>query len=231
MNAYAQGYFPMGRSRHAADIDWYDPDPRGILPLEAFHIPRRMVRMLRRSIFTFTVDQAFPQVIEECARARGDRATSWINDTILTAYIALHKMGHAHSVEVWAEERLVGGLYGVSLGGAFFGESMFSRMPEASKQALVILVDLLTEAGGPTGDAMQDRIVVVQLSGHRKQARVFSLIDFVKTGDIERVPLVRGGDLVYVPRIGDNTWKKALDEFRETTSLFSILALVRALGL
>jgi leucyl/phenylalanyl-tRNA--protein transferase len=147
MNAYAQGYFPMGRSRHAADIDWYDPDPRGILPLEAFHIPRRMVRMLRRSIFTFTVDQAFPQVIEECARARGDRATSWINDTILTAYIALHKMGHAHSVEVWAEEQLVGGLYGVSLGGAFFGESMFSRMPEASKQALVILVDLLTEAG------------------------------------------------------------------------------------
>lgn len=95
----------------------------------------------------------------------------------------------------------------------------------------VTLLDLLTEAGGPSGDAMQDRIVVVQLSGHRKQARVFSLIDFVKTGDIERVPLLRGGDLVYVPRIGDNTWKKALDEFRETTSLFSILALVRALGL
>ncbi len=95
----------------------------------------------------------------------------------------------------------------------------------------VTLIDLLTEAGGPAGDAMQDRIVVVQLSGQRKQARVFSLIDFVKTGDIERVPLVRGGDLVYVPRIGDNTWKKALDEFRETTSLFSILALVRALGL
>ena len=95
----------------------------------------------------------------------------------------------------------------------------------------VTLLDLLTEAGGPSADALQDRIVVVQLSGHRKQARVFSLIDFVKTGDIERVPLLRGGDLVYVPRIGDNTWKKALDEFRETTSLFSILALVRALGL
>ena len=95
----------------------------------------------------------------------------------------------------------------------------------------VTLLDLLTEAGGPSADALQDRIVVVQLSGHRKQARVFSLIDFVKTGDVERVPLLRGGDLVYVPRIGDNTWKKALDEFRETTSLFSILALVRALGL
>lgn len=95
----------------------------------------------------------------------------------------------------------------------------------------VTLLDLLTEAGGPSADALQDRIVVVQLSGHRKQARVFSLIDFVKTGDIERVPLLRGGDLVYVPRVGDNTWKKALDEFRETTSLFSILALVRAMGL
>jgi protein involved in polysaccharide export with SLBB domain len=95
----------------------------------------------------------------------------------------------------------------------------------------VTLLDLLAEAGGPSADAMANRIVVVQLAGQRKQARVFDLVDFVKTGDIARVPLVRGGDLVYVPRMGDNAWRKALDEVRDGASMLSVLALVRALGL
>jgi len=95
----------------------------------------------------------------------------------------------------------------------------------------VNLLDLLAEAGGPTSDAMQDRIVVVQLAGQRKQARVFNLVDFVKTGDVARVPLVRGGDLVYLPRVSDNAWRKALDEVRDGASMLSILALLRALGL
>ncbi len=145
--AYAQGYFPMGRSREDAAIDWYDPPLRGILPLDNFHIPRRLTRLLRQNDFTFAVDHAFASVMRECARARQERPTTWINDTIIAAYAALHQMGHAHSVEVWSAGQLVGGLYGVSLGGAFFGESMFSLQPNASKLAMVKLVEILRDAG------------------------------------------------------------------------------------
>ena len=145
--AYAQGYFPMGRSREDAAIDWYDPPLRGVLPLDNFHVPRRLRRTLAKSNFTLTTDQAFADVMRECARARQERPTTWINDTIIAAYVALHQMGHAHSVEVWTAGLLVGGLYGVSLGGAFFGESMFSHQPNASKMALVKLVEILREAG------------------------------------------------------------------------------------
>jgi leucyl/phenylalanyl-tRNA--protein transferase len=145
--AYAQGYFPMGRSREDAAIDWYDPPLRGILPLDNFHVPRRLKRLLRQNDFTFTVDCAFAETMRACARSRQERPTTWINDTIIAAYVALHQMGHAHSIEVWEAGELVGGLYGVSLGGAFFGESMFSHQPEASKLALVKLVEILTEAG------------------------------------------------------------------------------------
>ncbi|MFN8930137.1 MAG: leucyl/phenylalanyl-tRNA--protein transferase [Alphaproteobacteria bacterium] len=145
--AYAQGYFPMGRSREDVAIDWYDPPLRGVLPLDDFHVPRRLRRTLAKSNFTLTTDQAFADVMRECARARQERPTTWINDTIIAAYVALHQMGHAHSVEVWTAGLLVGGLYGVSLGGAFFGESMFSHQPNASKMALVKLVEILREAG------------------------------------------------------------------------------------
>ena len=145
--AYAQGYFPMGRSREDAAIDWYDPPLRGILPLDNFHVPRRLTRLLRQNDFTFVADHAFASVMRECARARQERPTTWINDTIIAAYVALHQMGHAHSVEVWSAGQLVGGLYGVSLGGAFFGESMFSLQPNASKLAMVKLVEILRDAG------------------------------------------------------------------------------------
>lgn len=145
--AYAQGYFPMARSKDSPQIEWFHPNERGVLPLEDFNIPRGLKRVMKSHHFTMTVDRAFRAVMEACAEFRIERQETWINQTIIDAYCELHSIGHAHSVEVWEGGRLVGGLYGVSLGGAFFGESMFSHVSEASKIALVTLVDVLREAG------------------------------------------------------------------------------------
>jgi leucyl/phenylalanyl-tRNA---protein transferase len=145
--AYARGFFPMGQSADDKAVEWYDPDPRGILPLEYFHLPRRFKRVLSHHPFTLRVNDDFAGVIAACAKMRPERPSSWINAPIRDAYIALHTMGHAHSVEAWQDGKCVGGLYGVSLGGAFFGESMFSHVAEASKIALVTLVEILREAG------------------------------------------------------------------------------------
>lgn len=142
LQAYASGFFPMADSRDGR-IEWYTADPRAILPLNPFHVPRRLQRALRGSSFTYTTDRAFPQVVEACA----DRDSTWINDGILQSYTALHECGHAHSIEVWQDEALVGGLYGVHLGGAFFGESMFHRVDDASKAALVYLANHLNARG------------------------------------------------------------------------------------
>ncbi len=148
LRAYAAGLFPMADTRDSPDIFWVEPRRRGILPLDAFHLPRSLARTLRRERFAHTVDRAFPEVIAACAEARPGREQTWINDTILTAYVRLHREGHAHSVETWdAEGRLVGGLYGVRLGAAFFGESMFSRATDASKAALAHLVARLRLGG------------------------------------------------------------------------------------
>jgi leucyl/phenylalanyl-tRNA--protein transferase len=143
LQAYAKGYFPMAASSRSRTLHWYSPDMRGILPLENFHVPRSLARFMRRCPFTITVDKAFTEVMRGCA----DREHSWINDTIVSLYGELHKLGHAHSVECWQGDALVGGIYGVSLGGAFFGESMFSRRPNASKVALAHLVELLKNTG------------------------------------------------------------------------------------
>lgn len=142
LQAYASGYFPMADSRDGR-IEWYTADPRAILPLQPFHVPRRLERALKKASFTYTTDRAFSQVVEACA----DRDSTWINDGIIQSYTALHLLGHAHSVEVWQEEELVGGLYGVHLGGAFFGESMFHRVDDASKAALVYLAEHLNTRG------------------------------------------------------------------------------------
>lgn len=142
--AYAQGMFPMADSRGADDIQWFDADPRGILPLEGFHIPRRLQRRLRSAPYRVTRNTAFESVIRACADIRD---TTWINDTIIGIYCDLHQRRLAHSVEVWQGAVLVGGLYGVALGGAFFGESMFSKEKDASKFALVHLVAHLKEKG------------------------------------------------------------------------------------
>jgi leucyl/phenylalanyl-tRNA---protein transferase len=142
LNAYARGYFPMATSRHG-ELLWYAPDPRGILPLDAFHIPKNLRKTVDRQTFRVTTDRAFRDVIAACA----ERPDTWISDEIAEAYTRLHTLGFAHSIECWQKGRLVGGLYGVALRSAFFGESMFHLMTDASKVALVHLVDRLRTGG------------------------------------------------------------------------------------
>jgi leucyl/phenylalanyl-tRNA--protein transferase len=136
LRAYAAGVFPMADSADAEDVFWVEPRRRGILPLDGFHLSRSLRKRMRRDDHLVTVDRAFDAVILGCA----DREETWINARIAALYLELHRMGHAHSVEVWTDGRLVGGLYGVRIGAAFFGESMFSRGRDASKIALAHLV-------------------------------------------------------------------------------------------
>jgi len=140
--AYASGYFPM--AVETGEIGWFSPDPRGVLPLDGFHAPRRLQRLVRQERFEIRIDTAFAEVVQACAD-RGDG--SWINDEIVESYTELNRLGAAHSVETWRDGRLAGGLYGVALGGAFFGESMFHRETDASKVALVALADRLVARG------------------------------------------------------------------------------------
>ncbi len=147
LRAYAIGIFPMAESRNDPVVHWIDPDRRGVLPLDRFHIPRRLRRRLRRSDFEVRCDSAFGEVITGCAEPARNRPDTWINPTIETLYTELFHMGFAHSVECWADGELVGGLYGVSLGAAFFGESMFSREADASKVALAHLIMRLVKGG------------------------------------------------------------------------------------
>ena len=141
--AYAMGIFPMAESRDSTDIHWVDPRLRGIFPLDRFHISRSLARHIRRGGFTVTVDRAFDLVVASCA----GRDTTWINAEITQAYSALHAQGDAHSLEVWHGGALIGGVYGVVIGAGFFGESMFSHAPNASKLALAYLIHRL-RAGG-----------------------------------------------------------------------------------
>jgi leucyl/phenylalanyl-tRNA---protein transferase len=145
VSAYQSGFFPMAESR-SGPVSWFSPDPRAIIPLGDFNVPRSLRREMKRSACTTTVDRAFGRVIGECAEGRFPDST-WISGDIIRVYTELHSMGVAHSVETWLEGKLVGGLYGVALGGAFFGESMFSRIPNASKFALVSLVGRLNARG------------------------------------------------------------------------------------
>ena len=143
IRAYREGIFPMAMER--GQIGWFSPDPRGILPLEAFHVPARLARVVRAGRFEIAVDRAFEAVMRACAER--PRNGTWISEEIVQCYVAMHRLGLAHSVEAWQGDRLVGGLYGVHLGAAFFGESMFHRARDASKVALVALVDRLTRRG------------------------------------------------------------------------------------
>jgi leucyl/phenylalanyl-tRNA--protein transferase len=147
LRAYAVGIFPMAESRNDEEIHWIDPDYRGVLPLETIHIPRKLRRILRRGTFEVSCDTAFAQVIRCCASPAPGRRDTWINPTIEKLYCDLHEMGFAHSIECWRDGVLVGGLYGVALGAAFFGESMFTRVPDASKVALTHLAGRLTKGG------------------------------------------------------------------------------------
>lgn len=147
LRAYAEGLFPMAERRDDPTLYWVSPEMRGIIPLNGFHVPRRLARTVRSGRFTVTADTCFRDVMLACAAPAPGREESWINDEILRLYTALHASGHAHSIECWQDGALVGGLYGVRLGGAFFGESMFSRCRDASKVALVKLVDGLKRGG------------------------------------------------------------------------------------
>lgn len=147
VRAYCSGIFPMSESRDDPDVFWVNPKRRGILPLDAFHVPRSLRKVVRRGIFDIRCDTNFRAVIEGCAQPRPGHPDTWINDSILEAYVELHEMGLAHSVEAWADGELAGGLYGVALGGAFCGESMFSTRTDASKVALVHLVARLRLGG------------------------------------------------------------------------------------
>ena len=142
LNAYCAGYFPMADGR-SGEIGWYSPDPRGIIDLDTFHAPRRLMRTVRSGRIDVRFDTAFEDVIRACA----GRDETWLSEELIATYLELWELGFAHSTESWSNGELVGGLYGIAIGGAFFGESMFSRQTDTSKIALVALVDRLRERG------------------------------------------------------------------------------------
>lgn len=147
LKAYMIGVFPMAESSDSAELVWLKPEVRGIIPLDAFHVSKRLARTLRTSDLEFRYSSNFDAVIDGCAEAKAGRENTWINCAIRNAYAALFKMGHCHTVEAWRGDKIVGGLYGISLGSAFFGESMFSRETDASKLCLVKLVERLNQRG------------------------------------------------------------------------------------
>jgi leucyl/phenylalanyl-tRNA--protein transferase len=142
IEGYRQGMFPMADSE-TGEISWFTADPRGVLDLDTFHAPKRLQRIVKQQVFVVTINAAFERVMRGCA----ERENSWISEDIVRSYVELHRRGYAHSVEAWRDDQLAGGLYGVSIGGAFFGESMFHRVSNASKVALVFLVERLKERG------------------------------------------------------------------------------------
>ncbi len=147
LRAYACGIFPMAESADDPSLFWVEPEMRGVIPLQGFHVASRLARTVRSDSFTVTVDKAFKAVIADCAAPEVGRRDTWINKRIRDLYVGLHELGHAHSLEVWQNDDLVGGLYGVNLGRAFFGESMFHRVRDSSKVALVHLVARLIAGG------------------------------------------------------------------------------------
>ena len=181
LQCYATGVFPMGEARDDPRIFLVDPEQRGVIPLDGFHIPTRLRRTIRSDPFEVRVDSAFGATLDACAAPGPGREDSWINAPIRRLYMELNARGNAHSVECWRDERLVGGLYGVTLGGAFFGESMFSRERDASKVALVHLVGRLKRGGWRLLDAQF-------LTGHLSQ---FGAVETPQAHYLERLNAVR----------------------------------------
>jgi len=147
LKAYASGVFPMAESAGDPEVFWVRPETRGVIPLDSFHVPKSLGKLVRQQRFDIRYDSDFAGVIDACAEERAERRATWINAPIREAYIKLFEQGHCHSVEAWREGELAGGLYGVKLGRAFFGESMFSRQTDASKVCLVHLVERLRARG------------------------------------------------------------------------------------
>ncbi len=147
VSAYSTGWFPMAVD--GGEVRWYSPDPRGVIPLDRFHVPSRLARLIRGGRFRVEINRRFEDVMRACAETdrKEEDAGTWISDEILASYVELHSLGLAHSIETWLGDRLAGGLYGVALGGAFFGESMFHHVTDASKVALAALVERLRTRG------------------------------------------------------------------------------------
>jgi leucyl/phenylalanyl-tRNA--protein transferase len=179
VRAYSAGLFPMADTRDSEDVFWVEPRRRGVLPLDRFHLPRSLAKVLKQERFRHSRDQAFEAVIAACAESAPGREQSWINATIRDAYCRLHAEGRAQSIETWDEAgRLVGGLYGVRLGGAFFGESMFSRATDASKAALAHLVARLKLGGFLLLDTQFLTSHLARFGGEEvKRARYLALLD------------------------------------------------------
>jgi len=205
--AYRQGIFPMA-DPWTGRIDWFCPDPRGVIPLEAFHVPRSLARVVRSGRFEIKVDSAFQSVMRACAERRSPENPSWIDERLIGAYTALHERGHAHSVEAWRRGRLVGGLYGVHIGAAFFGESMFSRPAKggsnASKVCLVHLVERLCGGGCTLLDTQfwnphLDQFGCIEISRDEYLAR---LSQAVSGNDCWRAP-DEDRDRAHAPNRGD----------------------------
>ncbi|MEI4470096.1 leucyl/phenylalanyl-tRNA--protein transferase [Frigidibacter sp. MR17.24] len=185
LSLYAQGTFPMAQSRDDGDLHVIDPKVRGILPLDGFHISRSLARRLRRGEFTATTDTAFEEVVTLCA----DRDETWINATLREVYTTAHRLGRAHSLEVWQDGRLVGGTFGISQGGAFFAESMFSKKTDASKAALAWLVQRLTTRGYTLCDTQFLTPHLASLGG----------IEITRTAFRERLALALSLDVSFGP--------------------------------
>lgn len=166
LDCYARGVFPMADAREDSRVFLIDPERRGVIPLKGFHVPRRLARTVRAEPFEVRIDTAFHDVILACAASGPGRTETWINRPIEQLYLRLHEIGHAHSVECWQDGELVGGLYGVSLKGAFFGESMFSRRRDASKVALIHLVARLIAGGYRLLDAQFMTEHLAQFGAH-----------------------------------------------------------------
>jgi leucyl/phenylalanyl-tRNA--protein transferase len=205
LRAYRAGLFPMAETRDGFRLYWLDPEMRGVLPLDRFHLPRRLARTVLAGRYHVTTDTAFEVVIAACAESGPRRAETWINPTIERLFIALHGLGHAHSVECWDGGELVGGLYGLAIGGAFFGESMFSRARDASKVALVHLVARL-RLGGFT--LLDTQFVTTHLAqfGTQEVPRAAYRRSLTEAIDAPAV-WASGGD--------GNAWRRTVEEMRE----------------
>jgi leucyl/phenylalanyl-tRNA--protein transferase len=205
LRAYRAGLFPMAETRDGFRLYWLDPEVRGVLPLDGFHLPRRLARTVLSERYRVTTDAAFEVVIAACAESGPRRAETWINPTIERLFVALHGLGHAHSVECWDGTELVGGLYGLAIGGAFFGESMFSRARDASKVALVHLVARLRMGGFTLLDTQFVTTHLAQFGTSEVPRAAYrrSLADAID------LPAVWIGDAV------GNPWRRTVEEMRE----------------
>ncbi len=191
LEAYRHGLFPMAEDRHDPHLYWIEPKIRGVLPLDGMHVPRRLARKVRTDLFEVQVNRAFPDVIENCARPAPGRWNTWINNDIIAVYTELHRRGYVHSVEARRNGQLVGGLYGVAIGGAFFGESMFSLENDASKVTLVHLVARLLAGAYRLLDTQfvtkhLSRLGVIELPREIYRARLADALS--QQGDFYSVP-------------------------------------------